>query len=86
MNLADLALTVITTINSAQAAELQRADYEALLKGHDWEFDRSDDHRVWTRGHYERQALRAMQQRLDPEFATWNRLAPPEFRIEDVPL
>lgn len=86
MNLADLALTVITTINSAQAAELQRADYEALLKGHDWQYDRADDHRVWTRGHYERQALRAMQQRLDPEFATWNRLAPPEFRIEDVPL
>lgn len=86
MNLADLALNVITTINSAKAAELQRADYEALLKGHDWQFEFSDDRRAWTRGHYERQALRAMQQQLDPEFKTWNALAPAAFRIEDVPL
>lgn len=60
--------------------------YRKLLQSHDWQYDRADDHRVWTRGHYERQALIALRNRHDPDLAIWNSVAPAEFRLEDVPL
>lgn len=60
--------------------EPQQADYIALLKAHDFQFEFADDVRAWRRGHYERQALRAMQERLDPNFEAWNAHAPKDQR------
>lgn len=60
--------------------------YRRLLASHDWQYEHADDHRAFKRGHYERQALLALQQKHDPDHAIWNQLAPAAFRIEDVPL
>lgn len=60
--------------------------YRQLLQSHDWQFEFSDDQRAWRQGHYERQALLALQQKHDTDWTIWNSLAPAAFRIEDVPL
>ena len=37
---------------------------EALLRSHDWFYDYSDDHSVWSRGQRENDAINAEQHRL----------------------
>ena len=37
---------------------------DRLLAFHDWHYDYSDDHSVWTRGVRERDAINAEQKRL----------------------
>ena len=52
------------------------AEYERLLRQHDWWFDFSDDHNVWSRGNATLQVLRRMQAELDPDKTIWNRHMP----------
>ena len=37
---------------------------EKLLLAHDWTYEFSDDHSVWNRGRFERQAINMEQKRL----------------------
>lgn len=58
--------------------------FETLLKCHDWLFDFSDDHSVWSRGHSERERLRSIALTLGKENAErvsdlWNAFAPDGF-------
>jgi hypothetical protein len=57
---------------------------EELLKTHDWTFDFSDDHSVWTRGNEERERLRSLALALGEHDAErvsnlWNALCPDGF-------
>ena len=57
---------------------------EELLKTHDWTFDFSDDHSVWTRGNEERERLRSLALALGEHDAErvsnlWNALCPNGF-------
>ena len=59
------------------------------LRSHDWFFDFSDDHSVWTRGRNEKESLVAMAKKLvadgmdSIEVANlWNEFAPSRFRAE----
>tara|TARA_R100000808_G_scaffold2572_1_gene10033 strand:+ start:1677 stop:2144 length:468 start_codon:yes stop_codon:yes gene_type:complete len=58
--------------------------FENLLKSHDWTFDFSDDHSVWTRGNEERSRLRSLALTLGEHDAErvshlWNALCPMGF-------
>lgn len=55
--------------------------YVEHLEYHDWYFNYSDDHRVWSAGNDAQHVLRAEQKRLDPDFYLWNQHAPEEFRV-----
>lgn len=56
--------------------------YKSLLTYHDWFYDYSDDHNVWTKGAKERAELRALQQNLDPDYEIWNTFAPDDFKFK----
>jgi len=55
-------------------------DYKSLLARHDWYYDYSDDHSVWTRGSNERNTLYKYQEALDPDYKIWNEYAPEMFQ------
>ena len=67
-------------------AETQRlkaariAAYIADLKRMDWDFEFSDDQRVWWRGNDALAALKAQQFDLDPDLRIWNEHAPEQYR------
>ena len=43
---------MMESINKARAMECDTPeDFLEILNKHDWYYDYSDDHRVWTRGH-----------------------------------
>ena len=62
-------------------ANTERERYIELLKTHDWYYQYSDDHRVWTKyqGHYN--SIRYMQKSVDPDYRIWNEIAPSDFKI-----
>ena len=41
--------------------------FEQLLKGHDWYYDYSDDHSVWTRGREHANKIVKARQSLDEQ-------------------
>ena len=51
-------------------------DYEHMLKGFDWYYEYSDDHRVWKKGSEGMRLLRDAQSRLDPSKTLWNTHCP----------
>ncbi|MBD36253.1 MAG: hypothetical protein CL512_05740 [Actinobacteria bacterium] len=60
-----------------------------LLQAHDWFFDFSDDHRVWTQGRDEKDSLLAMAKALVAQgmdsievAQLWNEFAPSRFGAE----
>ena len=55
-------------------------EYKSLLSRHDWYYDYSDDHSVWTRGSNERKELNRMQDAIDSDYAIWNEYAPDMFK------
>lgn len=55
-------------------------EYKSLLSRHDWYYDYSDDHSVWTRGSNERKQLNSMQDAIDSDYAIWNEYAPDMFK------
>lgn len=63
-------------------------EFTNALKGHDWFFDFSDDHSVWTRGFNSKKNLESMAHSLvangetPAEVATlWNQYAPERFQV-----
>ena len=56
------------------------ASYRSLLQDHDWYYEYSDDHNIYTRGETERSDLRRMQEKIDEDFSIWNEYAPKEFK------
>lgn len=60
------------------------ADYFKALKGHDWYYEYSDDHRVWTRGRDNSRKLQAIAQeqpvlsRMYRDYADWIYMSPKE--------
>lgn len=70
-------------------------DKETLVKNflnashrHDWDYDYSDDHGVWQKGHsqYRRMWDAFLQiEALDPALAleTWNSIAPSNFKRKE---
>jgi len=65
---------------AAPPIDADRLAYEAALRRHDWTFEYSDDHSVYTRGRQALIALRAQQARIDPAFVIWNSIAPAGYR------
>ena len=63
-------------------------DYKSLLAGHDWYYDYSDDHSVWTRGSNERDKLYKYQDAIDSDYKIWNEYAPEMFRrqVSEAPV
>ena len=47
---------------------MERAEFGTKLRQHDWYYAYSDDHRVWTRGRNQMQALRTAHAELDCPF------------------
>lgn len=58
--------------------EIQK--YEDMLKFHDWYFEWSDDHRVWSKGNINWKILQEKQKKLDLTFEIWNKYAPKDFQ------
>lgn len=56
--------------------------YRELLATHDWFYDYSDDHSVWSRGAGVRAKLRDMRGQVDPTGKIWNEYAPDQFKIK----
>ena len=56
--------------------------YRKALAGHDWYYDYSDDHTVWSRGAGVRAKLRDMRAQVDPTGKIWNEYAPDQFKIK----
>ena len=54
--------------------------YIEKLKAHDWVFDYTDDHRVWTKGAADRKVLETFRMSIDVDFEVWNEYAPAAFR------
>lgn len=59
---------------------MDQTAYIAALQSHDWTYEYSDDHRVWTKGNAERATLVSMRRQLDPDWTLWNQHAPEQFR------
>lgn len=55
-------------------------NYKLALRTHDWFYDYSDDHNVWTRGFNEKTELRKLQEVLDPDYEIWDTIAPEHFK------
>jgi hypothetical protein len=62
----------IQGIAAAQVVPVEEQDYIALLKSHDWEYDRADDSRAWRAGSNQRQILNSLQERFDSDYSIWN--------------
>lgn len=50
--------------------------YRRMLENHDWSFEWSDDSRRVAAGRASLERLSNMQRKFDPDFVTWNALAP----------
>lgn len=65
---------------AATAAAQTLARYRAMLAEHDWEFEYSDDARVWRLGRLALEQLQFLQREIDQDFTVWNQLAPAAHR------
>jgi hypothetical protein len=57
-------------------------NYTESLKRMDWEYEFSDDHRVYCNGREELKALVMDRDRLDPAGTIWNQYAPEKFQYK----
>lgn len=55
--------------------------YERDLQCMDWEFEFSDDGRMWRRGRDELARLKAERDEIDPSGDVWNRYAPARYSV-----
>lgn len=51
-------------LKTQESIESAFASLEQHMKVHDWYYDYSDDHRVWTRGHNERSQINRLSMDL----------------------
>ena len=58
-------------------------DYIAKLKAHDWTYDYSDDHRVWSRGRDEAYEIRRLGDILDPDREIYKKYSPFHEAIDE---
>lgn len=54
-------------------------EYIERLKHHDWFYDYTDDHRVWTLGRKDRDAINCARERYDTGYDLWNQYCPEMF-------
>lgn len=64
---------------------IKKNDYIKRLKLHDWWFDYSEDHSVYTKGHEARNELILLQQDIDTDFQIWNQHCPEE-KVRHAPV
>lgn len=57
---------------------IKKNDYIKRLKLHDWFYDYSDDHSVYTKGNEARNELIKLQEEIDADFQIWNQHCPKE--------
>lgn len=56
--------------------------YIKSLKAHDWFYEYSDDHRVWTRGKDQRRIILNLREQCDPDSEIWNEHCPDHFMVK----
>mgnify|MGYP000497543750 CR=1 FL=1 len=61
-------------------SDAEKENYKYLLTTHDWSYEYSDDHRVYTKGREEKNKLYWYQERIDQNFTTWNEYAPEGYK------
>jgi len=59
-----------------EPSQSELESYRLALGAHDWWYEYSDDHRVYTQGRDSELKLRAMATRLDPDLIIWSEYAP----------
>ena len=60
-------------------------DYIKRLKLHDWFYEYSDDHSVYTKGNEARTELIKLQEEIDADFQIWNQYCPKE-KLRHAPV
>jgi hypothetical protein len=61
-------------------------NYEDTLKGHDWRYEYSDDHRYWTAGNQNMNKILSLLSQLNKEglidaaFEIWEKMAPKDIK------
>jgi hypothetical protein len=55
--------------------------YICLLRAHDWQFEFSDDHRVYRAGRAALATLRIAQKQCDTSGEIWNTYAPEGYKL-----
>tara|TARA_Y100001937_G_C7136366_1_gene340220 strand:+ start:14058 stop:14525 length:468 start_codon:yes stop_codon:yes gene_type:complete len=63
----------------------KKNDYIKRLKLHDWWYDYSDDHSVYTKGNEARNKLIKLQEDIDTDFQIWNQYCPKE-KVRHAPV
>jgi hypothetical protein len=58
------------------------SSYIDALKTHDWYYEYSDDHSVYSRGRASAQAIQKMRDAIDEDFKIWNEYVPERFRMK----
>lgn len=72
---------VDTSIRARTPEELAELTYyRTRLARKDWWYQMSDDSSVYRAGVLDNSELVAMRNRLDPDNAIWNQMAPKEFQ------
>lgn len=57
-------------------------EYIQKLLNHDWFYEYSDDHRVWTNGKNSFAVLKEQQKIHDPHYFIWNEYCPDQFFVK----
>lgn len=81
VNVAAPVAAALNALTPPPSPEAQLEFYRRALERHDWFFQYSDDHSVWTSGRANEAYIRGLQPTLDADGAIWNRHAPQEFRL-----
>lgn len=81
MNLSNLHPTMAAVLQSvldgpADAARLQREAYIRLLQQHDWAYQFSDDHSVWSRGKESARQIQLLRREIDADGVLYAQYAP----------
>lgn len=66
--------------SAPEAPKYSVDDYKTLLARHDWFYNYSDDHSVWSRGSDERDQLYKYQDAIDPDYNIWNEYSPEMYQ------
>lgn len=64
---------------------VKKNDYIKRLKLHDWWYDYSEDHSVYTKGNEARNELIKLQEEIDADFQIWNQHCPKE-KVRHAPV
>lgn len=72
---------ILSSIQSAPDT-LRMAAYVSALKRMDWQFEFSDDGRVYREGRNSLEVLRHEQRQVDPQGALWNQYAPDIYKVK----